>query len=260
MTQDNLEYIGKDLEAMHFAQAYRTWVLELIRPYLGKNIVEVGAGTGSFSRLLLETQPTHLTLVEPSAMFEALSAELSQHRGPTQVKLFHDLFSNVADEIRGQGPPDSIVYINVLEHIDDDIKELELAHQTLSPDGRIVLFVPALPLLYSKFDRHIGHHRRYRRSDLKTKCEAAGFKVLMIRWFDSAGVLPWLVKFRLLRSMKVEPAAVRLYDRFAVPITRKVENLISPPFGKNLLLIGETGDRYQEAKIRLTSRRSSGVR
>ena len=239
MTPQKVEYPGKDLEAMDFAVAYHTWILDLIKPYLGKNIVEVGAGTGSFSTLLLETQPDSLSVVEPSAMFDVLSAKFGSRDGPTKVRLFHDLFSNAAYNIRKDGPPDSILYVNVLEHIEDDIGELRIVHETLAKVGKVILFVPALPLLFSRHDRQIGHFRRYRRSELKEKCEAAGFKTLMLRWFDLTGVLPWLVKFRMLGSMKVEPGAVQLYDRLAVPLIRPIENRIPPPFGKNLLLVAE---------------------
>lgn len=239
MIPKKVEYAGKDLEAMDFAVAYHTWILDLIKPYLGKNIVEVGAGTGSFSSLLLETRPDRLSLVEPSAMFEALSAKFGSTDGQTRVRLFNDLFSNVAPRVQKDESPDSILYINVLEHIDDDVGELQLVHDTLGKGGKAIFFVPALPLLFSQFDRHIGHFRRYRRSELKEKCEAVGFKTLMLRWFDLTGVLPWLVKFRMLGSMKVESGAVQLYDRLAVPFIRPIENLIPPPFGKNLLLVAE---------------------
>ena len=239
MTPQKVEYAGKDLEAMDFALAYHTWILDLIRPFLGKRIVEVGAGTGSFSRLLLSTEPENLTLVEPSNMFESLSLEYKDDEATARVNLIHNLFSRVADQIKEKGPPDSIVYINVLEHIEDDLSELRCIYETLSPAGKVFLFVPALPVLFSKFDSHIGHFRRYRRSELKAKCEAAGFKTRKLIWFDLVGVLPWLLKFRIFGSMKVEPGAVQLYDRLAVPVIRPLEKLIPPPFGKNLLLIGE---------------------
>jgi SAM-dependent methyltransferase len=239
MTPQRVEYVGKDLEAMDFALRYHSWILDLIRPYLGKNIVEVGAGTGSFSELLLQTEPERLTLIEPSAMFDVLAREFSVDHGTIDVRLFNDLFSNVAAKIHDEAPPDSIIYINVLEHIEDDSGELKLVHQTLVPGGKVILFVPALKILFSKFDRHIGHHRRYRRSELKTRCEAAGFKILTIRSFDLPGVLPWFVKFKLFGSMKVEPASVQMYDRFAVPVIRPIENILHPPIGKNLLLIAE---------------------
>jgi SAM-dependent methyltransferase len=239
MTPPKVEYVGKDLEAMAFAKAYHRWIFDLIRPFLGEHLVEVGAGTGSFSKMLLEIRPESLTLVEPSAMFSALEAAVSEMRTEASINLYNNIFSEIAGEIRSAGPPDSILYINVLEHIEDDSAELRIVHDTLAPTGRAFIFVPALPILFSNFDRHLGHFRRYTRKDLKEKCEEAGFKLLLLRWFDLTGTLPWLVKYRLLKSMKIERGAVHAYDRLAVPVIRPLENLIPPPFGKNLLLIAE---------------------
>jgi hypothetical protein len=239
MTETKVEYVGKDLEAMDFAVAYHTWILDRMRPHLGKDLVEVGAGTGSFSAMLLDTRPKTLTLVEPSAMYGSLPASINGHGDATDIRTYNNLFSNVADEIHRAGPPDSILYINVLEHIEDDTAELRIARETLALKGRIFVFVPAMPSLLSAFDRQIGHFRRYRRRELREKVEAAGFKVLAIDWFDMPGILPWLIKYRLLGSLTMESGAVRLYDRVAVPLIRPLENLIRPPIGKNLLLVGE---------------------
>jgi hypothetical protein len=239
MMPPKVEYVGKDLEAMAFAKAYHRWIFDLMRPFLGKVLVEVGAGTGSFSKMLLESRPESLTLVEPSSMFSTLETETRSLQTSTKIDLYNNIFSEIADEIRSAGPPDSILYINVLEHIEDDLAELRMVHDTLAAKGRAFIFVPALPLLFSNFDRHLGHLRRYTRKELKEKCEEAGFKLLLLRWFDMAGVLPWLVKYRILKSLKIERGAVYAYDRVAVPVIRPLENLLHPPFGKNLLLIAE---------------------
>lgn len=239
MTAAKLEYIGKDLEAMDFAVAYHRWILDRMRPYFGKHLVEVGAGTGAFSEMLLDTGPESLTVIEPSAMYETLRSSLKERENSAEVRYYNNIFANVADEIHQTGPPDSILYINVLEHIKDDERELKLARETLDAGGRIFIFVPAIPALLSEFDRQIGHFRRYSRQELQVKCEATGFKVLTVSWFDMAGILPWLIKYRLLRSLNMERGAVRLYDKIAIPIIRPLENLIRPPIGKNLLLIAE---------------------
>jgi SAM-dependent methyltransferase len=239
MTDSSVEYVGKDLEAMDFAVAYHRWILDRIRPYLGKDLVEVGAGTGSFSQMLLNTNPVSLTVVEPSQMYDTLRATLTGRDNASDIKYYRDIFSNVSEEIRRAGPPDSILYINVLEHIRDDETELRAARDTLRPGGRVFIFVPAIPMLLSDFDRQIGHFRRYRRNELKAKCERSGFKTLTISWFDMAGILPWLVKYRLLRSLKMESGAVQFYDKLAVPFIRPLENLLHPPIGKNLLYVGE---------------------
>ena len=230
-------YVGTDLEAMSFAENYHRWILNELRPQLGSSIVEVGAGTGSFSELLLECRPTSLLLVEPSEMVEKLRLTMSgmSEQGPT-VRIFNSTFRDAVDEIAG-AKPDSIIYVNVLEHIEDDSAELRAVFEALQPRGKVFIFVPAHPWLYGAFDKSVGHFRRYRRAELEEKIREAGFKILVSKYFDFVGVAPWWLKYRLLKSEKLEPKAVELYDRWAVPVTRALESVLTPPTGKNLLLI-----------------------
>jgi len=237
---DSVGYVGKDLEAMSFAVNYHRWILSSFAPYLGTRVVEVGAGTGSFSEMLLERKPQSLSLVEPSpSMFEQLSRQVQQSHGSVDLQLYNETFDRVAAQIRSRQQPDSIVYVNVLEHTADDESEIRVISETLGPGGRVFIFVPALSWLYGSFDREINHYRRYSRHDLERKCQAAGFRVLVSRYFDLPGVLPWWLKYRMLQSRKMEPGAVRFYDRAVVPIAKRLEALVSPPLGKNILLVAE---------------------
>ena len=233
-------YAGKDLEAMSFAVNYHRWILSIFEPYLGKRVVEVGAGTGSFSELLLERHLESLSLVEPStSMHQQLCRRMEELNPSVTVKTYNDVFENVAEQIRSSVQPDSIIYVNVLEHIADDVNELKMINQSLDAGGRLFIFVPALSWLHGSMDHQLGHFRRYTRTELEKKCVAAGFKVMLSRYFDVMGVLPWWVKYRLLRSKEMEPGAVRFYDRRVVPIAKTLETTITPPIGKNVLLIAE---------------------
>jgi hypothetical protein len=231
-------YVGTDLEAMSFAENYHRWILEELRPHLGKKLVEVGAGTGSFSELLLECDPESLMLVEPSEMVIKLRQRLDEMNASAKARVFDEPFREVADEISSERP-DSVIYINVLEHIEDDSGELAAVYNSLERGGRVFIFVPAHPWLYGAFDESVGHFRRYRKGELETKCRDAGFKLIVSKYFDMIGVAPWWIKYRLLKSAKLEPKAVELYDRLVVPITRAFESVVAPPTGKNLLVIGE---------------------
>ncbi len=239
MKRSKVEYVGKDLESMDFAENYHAWILDIFRPFLGESIVEVGAGTGSFSRLLLAETPKRLCLVEPSAMFETLKKEIDPAGYSTEILFYNEIFANAAEEIVASGQPDSIVYINVLEHIEDDRAELKLMHDSLPTGGRACIFVPAIPFLLSEFDRQIGHFRRYTRKDLIGKCEQVGFRVLVARGFDLLGILPWMVKYRFMGSLSMESGAVKLYDKAAVPFIKPLENLLRPLIGKNLIVVAE---------------------
>jgi len=236
---EKIVYVGKDLEAMDFAVNYHKWILDEFRPFLGKRVVEVGAGTGSFSELLLQENIDSLSLVEPSEMFGSLTAKVSQIRNQTKVDFYQSIFSEVASEIFDKQKPDSIIYVNVLEHIEDDASELEFIYKTLGKGGRCFIFVPALMSLYGEFDRKIGHFRRYTKREVKEKCQAAGFKVLKSKYFDFAGMLPWFVKYKLLKSDSLDSGAVTMYDKMAIPFVRQMEKFVNVPLGKNVLMVAE---------------------
>lgn len=236
---ENVVYIGKDLEAMSFAVNYHKWILREFRPFLGENVVEVGAGSGDFSTLLLEEKPKTLNLVEPSAMFEQLQENISPENTTTEIAFHRAIFAEVADKIAADKKPDSIIYVNVLEHIEDDRGELKLIYETLKLGGHCLIFVPALMALYGEFDRKIGHFRRYTKAEIEEKCRAAGFKIVRSSYFDFAGIFPWYVKYRLLKSDSLESGAVALYDRIAVPFVKTVETILPVPIGKNVLLVAQ---------------------
>jgi SAM-dependent methyltransferase len=178
--------------------------------------------------LLLETKPESLTLLEPSNMYAALEkARIAEAH--------HCTLAQAKFSIR----PDSIVYVNVLEHIEDDQGELRTAHSALAPGGRVLIFVPANPWLMGSIDRQLGHFRRYTMNELTSKCRAAGFGIRSSSYFDVAGILPWWIKYCVFKSERMEPAAVRFYDRWVVPVARFLEGLVLPPIGKNIVLIAE---------------------
>jgi SAM-dependent methyltransferase len=235
-----ISYEGNDLESMSFALNYHRWILELFAPYLGSRLVEVGAGTGSFSELILERKPESLTLVEPSrAMHAILDGRAREWATRADVETRNGVFAVVADEVCVRRRPDSIIYVNVLEHVHDDEAELRAVNRTLGRGGRVFIFVPAFKWLYGGFDRRVAHLRRYTRPELEMKCVAAGFKVLKSVYFDFPGIAPWWVKYCLLKSDEMEPGLVKLYDRCVVPFVKVAERIVPPPLGKNILLVAE---------------------
>lgn len=236
--QEQWSYPGRELESMAFALNYHRWILDIFRPYLGRRVVEVGAGSGSFSELILETDPERLDALEPSAnMYPLLAAHL-QHLDSGKVGRAHQgTLTDSVDAIRKAGTPDSVVYVNVLEHVEDDAHELATIYSLLRPQGHALIFVPANPWLFGSMDREFGHFRRYTMKELRGKCEAAGFTIRRASHFDFLGIAPWWLKYCLFKSRTMEPSAVRLYDRWVVPASRFLETLIPPPIGKNIVLV-----------------------
>jgi SAM-dependent methyltransferase len=245
-TPQKFNYAGRELEAMAWAINYHRWILEIFLPYLGQHIVEVGAGVGSFSELVLsEHKFQTLSLVEPSEeLYEGLKTRMREPGTNMKVDLYHGNFLEVAQLIKSQKLIDSVIYINVLEHIAEDERELEAVRDTLSQGGHVFLFVPALRWLYGTFDKQVGHVRRYTKTELEEKLRRAGFSIVRSSYFDLPGIAPWWVKYRLLRSSMMERSAVRFYDQFIVPVVRRVESIAPPPIGKNVIVVAQkSGER-----------------
>jgi len=223
-------YPGTELDAMSTAMNYHRWIVDSFRPYFGKSVAEVGAGIGTISQFLLETGLDRLVAFEPSPnMYPVLEKKL---RHEQRAQAINDFFQpdGRLDSF------DSVVYINVLEHIEDDRRELANALAALKPGGHLLVFVPALAWLYSEFDRQIGHYRRYTKAGLAQLARKLGYTDVRTRYFDVIGIVPWYVMFVLLRK-HVGYNSVTLYDKLIVPPLRRIERVVPPPIGKSVLLI-----------------------
>ena len=225
-------YFGKDLEAMSFAVNHHNWIRDELRPYFGSEMAEVGAGVGSFSKLIAESGVKRLTAFEPSRnMFPLLAQNMAAYPNVEAINGFFGKASRPAAF-------DSVAYINVLEHIEKDAEELAHAYAALKPGGHLLLFVPALGFLFSRLDQQLGHYRRYQKPGLSALARAAGFSIQKVKYFDCAGVIPWYLAYVLLKR-PMAAGSVGLYDSLIIPATRALERIIPPPFGKNLLLVAK---------------------
>ncbi|MDP9022194.1 MAG: methyltransferase domain-containing protein [Actinomycetota bacterium] len=224
-----------DLERLGTAKYFFDWVLDEFRPYLHGRLLEVGAGLGTITRKLIDRDP-ELTIValEPASnVFEdlasvtALTPRVEAHR------------CTLAEYARDRSDRfDAVVYLNVLEHIDDDAGELRRAAEVLRPGGAVLVFGPALEWLYSDLDYKAGHYRRYTVADLRRLAEDAGLDVIKVTYFDVLGVAPYLLVYRLLRHTDISSSSMWGYDRVVVPLSRFLQRLLRrPPLGKNVILI-----------------------
>jgi SAM-dependent methyltransferase len=231
MTNGNQsEYPGKELEAMSFAFNYHRWIVDELAPFFGQNVVEVGAGTGDLTAMLLQTDLQKLFAFEPASnLFPSLARNM---QGQTRVTTINDFFrADLAVDVI-----DSVLYINVLEHIEDPHAELLMVNRALRPGGHLLLFVPALKWLFSEADKHMGHFRRYYKNELNQLVKDTGFSLVKAHYFDFAGIMPWYLNFVVLKN-SFNTSGVALYDKLVVPLVRPLEKLIKPPIGKNVLLV-----------------------
>jgi SAM-dependent methyltransferase len=219
------------LEELEDTKRYSAWIIDMIAPHISGRILEVGAGRGTYSTFLAERG--HLTALEPSEVNGAVLRERLKDY-PNAVVLTAEL-----DGTAAPGSYDTVVLLNVLEHIADDHRALGDIYEALAPGGKLVLWVPAFEALYGKFDQRIGHYRRYRRDELLALVHKVGFQQVTARYANLPGFFAWWL---IVRELGRSPSSARLlssYDRFFIPVISRVERHIRPPIGQSLLVVAQ---------------------
>lgn len=213
---------------------YNHWIYEQITAALGRRILEVGSGTGNITQFLCANgSQVVATDVVPSYRNEL--QRLFADNANVRISQF-DLDAKAPAEFTAE-PFDTVVCLNVLEHIEDDAFALSQMREALKPGGKLALLVPAHQILYGEFDRAVGHFRRYGKRELTAKLVQAGFAVNEMKFFSLLATLPWLVNGRLLKRDYLPAGQANLANRL-VPLL-KLEKLIGPPCGLSLIAIAQ---------------------
>ncbi len=220
------------LERMAAACRYNRWMFERLRPWVGRRVLEIGAGIGTMSAFFVDRERVVLTDTEPHYLRRLRERFADQpHVSVAELRLPAVNPQLVAERL------DTAVCLNVLEHIEDDRRALGAMYSLLEPRGRLVLLVPALRVLYGALDEALGHFRRYVPRELSARLGEAGFRVRHLEYFNLAGTPGWWFAGRVLRRPLIPPGALRCYDAL-VPLFR-LESLLPWRIGQSLIAIGE---------------------
>jgi len=211
---------------------YNAWMFDRIRAWIGSRVLEIGSGIGNLSAFLVDRERLVLT----DTREEYLARLRTRFANHSNISVVHLYLPHDDRAVAGQRF-DTIICLNVLEHVEDDITSLAAVRKPLEPKGRLVLLVPALPALYGSIDRALGHHRRYTRADLIAKLERAGFRLVHIEYFNLAGIPGWWWAGRVLQRQTIPAGSLKLYDTL-VPLFR-LERLIPWRVGQSLIAVGE---------------------
>ncbi|HZM80234.1 MAG TPA: class I SAM-dependent methyltransferase [Candidatus Limnocylindrales bacterium] len=217
------------LEDLSDAVNYQRWLADLVRPYLGDDPLEIGSGLGDYAALWLP-DVKHLTATEGDP--QRLVALKTRFAGEPKVTARELLLPT--DET---GSHSAVVALNVWEHIDDHVGALISAKRLLRPGGAVALVVPAFEAAMSRFDREIGHVRRYTTGSMAQALTAADLKIEDLRYVNPVGLISWMVVCKLLRQRPKNGPALRVYDRMVVPVLRKAERGRKPRFGQSVLAV-----------------------
>ena len=133
---------------------------------------------------------------------------------------------------------DTVIYLNVMEHISDDLGEFNKAKAILKPGGKLLVYVPALPWLYSQIDSDTGHVRRYTKKLLREVTAKSGFEIVSLDYFEVVGIIPYLIVYKLLRRRVVTGSSSGFYNKAILPLSLILHRIMRGRLvGKNLVLI-----------------------
>ena len=230
--ESQFNYSGSELDALSEARNYYAWVMRGFAPFVGPNVVEVGAGIGTFSEFILaDPKVQRLIAIEPAA--NNLPHLAKRFADNNRVTVMRGYLSDHAASLES----DAIVAVNVMEHIRDDAEFLRDALRSVKRGGHLLLFVPALPAIFGTLDVAFEHYRRYTKKSLRAVIESAGWTPKRISYMNLPGIAAWFTAGRILGRRSIATSDARTYDRLVVPWLSRVESVIEPPIGSNLLAV-----------------------
>jgi 2-polyprenyl-3-methyl-5-hydroxy-6-metoxy-1,4-benzoquinol methylase len=210
---------------------YLRWVADLCAPFLGQRLLDVGAGFGAVTQHLVAKRDVVL-LDSSEACWMAMN---DRFRDMENVEVIHgDLRELSMNQVF-----DSIMMINVLEHIYDDAGILALLRSHLVPGGNVVLYVPALNGYFTAWDRKVGHYRRYSKRRLLGVVAEAGLILRHLEYVNLLGLSSWPFSGQMLKSGDSAAGPLSLWDRYATPLSRAIEQRVRIPIGLNLLCVAQ---------------------
>ncbi len=225
-----MDKIGqKTLETMSFAKWYNNWLFSLMKRHLGKEVLEVGAGIGNFTNLLIEDhQVTSIDIEKDyvSRLIKRFGRKIEVGIGDVEKDTY----------FFGNKKFDSVVCLNVLEHIESDKKALKNMQKLLKPSGKLILMVPAHKFLYSNFDKELGHFRRYAKNEVDEKLKEAGFKKVELKFLNWWAAIGWFVFLKLGKKNTLPKTEVSIFDKIG-KVFLFPEKFVAPPFGLSILAV-----------------------
>ena len=233
------------LEIFSEAGQFNAWMFERIKGYCCGAILEIGSGIGNMSAYLVE----HFSDVTLSDMQPEYCQRLRRTfegrpslRHIYSVDLAAEDFGRTYPQLLGQF--DTVVALNVVEHIDDHVLAVKNAHSLLRPGGRLVILVPAYPWLYNALDRELGHFRRYTRKSLKEVLSGEGLRVESMEFFNAAAIGGWWMAGSVLRMDKIRKGPLNLYNSL-VWMMRLVDKVAGKRIGLSIIAVA-MDDRRSE--------------
>ena len=223
-------YIGNELDLFKNATNWKNYFSKKIKPYIKGDILEVGAGIGTNTKYLIHDNVNikSITCLEPDAI---LCEEMKLNHLNDKIDA-KEILNGTIEDVNKQF--DTIIYIDVLEHIEKSKEEIELIKKRLNTDGQLIILVPAFNFLFSEFDSKSGHFRRYDKHILKNEVNNT-LKLQKTFYLDSLGVIASLVNKYILKKGTPSPANIYFWDKKIIPFSKFLDIISFNTFGKSLI-------------------------
>jgi hypothetical protein len=226
------QYPGEELTLFQHATNWKTYLKKHIDPYIKGHVLEVGAGIGGTTKLLNNGSYSSWSMLEPDdQMYRELLVQALEFKHQTIV------LKGTLGAVEGR-KYDTIIYIDVLEHIEKDHEEIEMATKILKDGGHLIVLSPAFQFLYSPFDRAIGHYRRYHKRDI-IKLAPESLKPVQLQYLDSFGFIASVMNKLFLHQSYPTKKQVSFWDKTLVQISKVTDPLFFYSFGKSILAVWE---------------------
>jgi SAM-dependent methyltransferase len=227
----DFKYVGSELELFAAVHNWKSYWSRRILPFVAGDILEVGAGIGSNTPFLDPGGNGRWICLEPDSR---LIAQLTENLAQTRGRRGREAVCGTLQSLDASQKFDTIIYIDVLEHIENDREELDTAASRLRAGGRIVVLSPAHNWLFTPVDPAIGHFRRYNRPMLRS-ISPASLRLEQLIYLDSMGLVLSIANLLLLRQSMPTKAQLRFWDRWVVPISRVVDRCFFSSVGKSIV-------------------------
>ena len=225
-------YPGEELSLFEEARNWKKYFSSKIGPYIKGNVLEVGAGIGETTPYLLNKNVKEWTCLEPDArLFSLLAGKKSENKLPANCTLVQGML----DALPAGNRYDTILYIDVLEHIEDDASEIRSALSRLNDNGHLVIISPAKQYLYSPFDKSIGHFRRYNKRTLRKAVDEKRASEVRIFYMEATGMLLLVLNKFLLRKKYPNSTVIKIWDRIFIPASRLIDRILFYSTGKSII-------------------------
>ena len=225
------KYPGDELALFQYAKHWKKYFSKQVNPYIKGDVLEVGAGIGSTTVLLNNGSAKQWLLLEPDGqMFASLQNKLDQKKLPDNCAVQKGTIDQFSISF------DTIIYIDVLEHIEADSEELQKAASLLNQGGHLIVLAPALQHLFSPFDKAIGHYRRYNKKMMK-KLTPDSLKLIQCKYYDSTGYFASLINKLFLKQKSPTLKQVTFLDSYIMPVSTITDPLLFHIFGKSILAV-----------------------